>query len=62
MSGIDIIGAFESTYLPRHDTDSFESTAHDVHWKEDLELLTNSGVTRLRYPIRWSGWRVKRVS
>jgi beta-glucosidase len=53
MSGIDIIGAFESTYLPRHDADIFESTAHDVHWREDLQLLRNCGVTRLRYPIRW---------
>jgi beta-glucosidase len=53
MTGIDIIGAFESTYLPAHDTDIFESTAHDVRWKQDLALLSNSGVSRLRYPIRW---------
>lgn len=53
MSGIDIIGAFESTYLPGHDTDIFESTAHDVRWKQDLQLLTDCGVSRLRYPVRW---------
>jgi len=53
MSGIDIIGAFESTYLPRHDRDIFESTAHDVQWKQDLQLLTECGVSRLRYPVRW---------
>lgn len=53
MSGIEIIGAFESTYLPRHDRDIFESTAHDVQWKQDLDLLAGCGVTRLRYPVRW---------
>jgi beta-glucosidase/6-phospho-beta-glucosidase/beta-galactosidase len=50
---IELIGGFESTYLPAHDTDIFESTAHDVHWKRDLELLRECGVRRLRYPVRW---------
>jgi beta-glucosidase len=53
MNGFDIIGAFESTYLPHHDTDIFESTAHHINWKQDLDLLAGCGVTRLRYPVRW---------
>ncbi|MDF2050906.1 family 1 glycosylhydrolase [Arthrobacter sp. Cr_A7] len=50
---IELIGAFESTYLPRHDRDIVESTAHDVNWKQDLALLADCGVKRLRYPVRW---------
>jgi beta-glucosidase len=50
---IELIGAFESTYQPRHDRDIFESTGHDVRWKQDLGLLTSCGVHRLRYPVRW---------
>ena len=50
---IEIIGAFESTYMPSHDRDIFETTEHDVRWREDLALLAENGVTRLRYPIRW---------
>jgi beta-glucosidase/6-phospho-beta-glucosidase/beta-galactosidase len=48
-----MIGAFESTYMPAHDRDVFETTQHDVRWREDLELARSCGVTRLRYPIRW---------
>ena len=50
---IEILGAFESTYLPAHDRDIFETTEHDVRFRDDLELLKQSGVTRLRYPVRW---------
>lgn len=50
---IELIGAFESTYLPAHDRDIAETTGHDTSWKQDLELLAASGVTRLRYPVRW---------
>jgi beta-glucosidase/6-phospho-beta-glucosidase/beta-galactosidase len=50
---IEFIGAFESTYLPAHDKDIFETTDHDVAWKQDLELMAKSGVKRLRYPVRW---------
>jgi beta-glucosidase len=53
MNGIELIGAFESTYLPRHDTDIFESTGHHLNWRQDLDLLAGCGVTRLRYPVRW---------
>jgi beta-glucosidase/6-phospho-beta-glucosidase/beta-galactosidase len=51
--GIELIGAFESTYLPAHDRDITETTGHDVSWKQDLQLLAATGVKRLRYPVRW---------
>ncbi|MFC0682839.1 family 1 glycosylhydrolase [Lysobacter korlensis] len=50
---IEILGAFESTFLPAHDRDIFETTEHDVRFRDDVELLKRSGVTRLRYPVRW---------
>jgi beta-glucosidase len=50
---IQFLGAFESTYLPRHDVDVFETTGHDERWTADLELLAATGVRRLRYPVRW---------
>ena len=50
---IPFIGGFESTYLPAHDRDVFETTAHDVHWRADLDRLQACGVGTLRYPIRW---------
>ena len=50
---IELIGAFESTYMPAHDRDVFETTEHDVRWKADLRLLAATGVRRLRYPVRW---------
>ena len=57
--GIEQIGAFESTYMPRHDVDVTETTRHDVRWREDLRLLGECGVRRLRYPVRWH--RVERT-
>ena len=53
MSAVPFIGGFESTYLPAHDRDVIETTAHDLRWRADIELLTEAGVRRLRYPIRW---------
>lgn len=50
---IEMIGAFETTYMPAHDRDVAETTGHDRRWREDLELLRSTGVRRLRYPIRW---------
>ena len=50
---LQFIGAFESTYLPRHDRDVLETTGHVERVEEDLDLVRRSGVTRLRYPIRW---------
>jgi len=50
---IDIVGGFESTYLPVHDRDVFETTGHSVRWVQDLERLRATGVRRLRYPVRW---------
>ncbi len=50
---IEMVGAFETTYLPGHDRDIAETTEHDVRWRQDLTLLEGVGVTRLRYPLRW---------
>lgn len=38
---MEFLTGFESTYLPRHDT----------RWRDDLRLVRDSGVRRLRYPI-----------
>jgi beta-glucosidase/6-phospho-beta-glucosidase/beta-galactosidase len=50
---IEILGSFESTFLPAHDRDIVETTEHDVRFRDDLELLKQSGISRLRYPVRW---------
>jgi beta-glucosidase/6-phospho-beta-glucosidase/beta-galactosidase len=50
---LQIIGGFESTYLPGHDRDVAETTAHDRRWADDLALMASTGIRRLRYPIRW---------
>ena len=50
---IEILGGFESTYLPRHDVDVAETSGHVQRWREDLDLLAACGVRRLRYPVRW---------
>ena len=49
----EVIGAFESTYLPAHDTDIIETSGHATRWRDDIALMGSMGVTRLRYPIRW---------
>ena len=50
---LEFIGAFESTYMPRHDVDVLETSGHLERWREDLLLLRDCGVRRLRYPVRW---------
>jgi beta-glucosidase/6-phospho-beta-glucosidase/beta-galactosidase/glycosyltransferase involved in cell wall biosynthesis len=50
---IRFLGAFESTYLPAHDVDVTELTGHASRWRSDLDALLGSGVTALRYPLRW---------
>jgi beta-glucosidase/6-phospho-beta-glucosidase/beta-galactosidase len=50
---IEVIGAFESTFLPMHDVDVAESTGHVTRRLSDLMLLRACGVSRLRYPVRW---------
>ncbi len=52
-SALQVIGAFESTFLVAHDADILETSGHVDRWREDLELMRSMGVTRLRYPIRW---------
>lgn len=50
---IELVGGFETTYIPHHDRDVAETTEHDVRRRDDLELLRRTGVSRLRYPVRW---------
>ncbi len=50
---MEIVGGFESTYLPLADVDCVETSGHDQRWREDLRSLRDCGVRRLRYPIRW---------
>lgn len=47
------IGAFESTYLPGHDVDVLETSGHVQRWRQDLALVEECGIRRLRYPVRW---------
>ncbi|HWC13655.1 MAG TPA: family 1 glycosylhydrolase [Actinomycetota bacterium] len=48
-----MIGAFESTYQPKHDIDIAETTQHVTRFDDDIALLRSCGVESLRYPIRW---------
>ncbi|CAN5193356.1 family 1 glycosylhydrolase [soil metagenome] len=50
---IELLGAFESTFMPAHDRDVLETTEHVKRWRDELDLLEGSGVRRLRYPVRW---------
>jgi len=50
---IEFVGGFESTFIPHHDRDVFETTRHAEHRDRDLALLRTCGVTRTRYPVRW---------
>jgi glycosyltransferase involved in cell wall biosynthesis/beta-glucosidase/6-phospho-beta-glucosidase/beta-galactosidase len=52
-AGPRFLGAFESTYLPAHDVDVAELTGHATRWRSDLDALLDTGVTDLRYPLRW---------
>jgi beta-glucosidase/6-phospho-beta-glucosidase/beta-galactosidase len=52
-NAIPFIGAFESTFMPGHDRDVAELTGHTTAWREDLETLAETGVRRVRYPLRW---------
>lgn len=49
----EFIGAFESTYLPAHDVDVLESSGHVERWRQDLDLVEDCGIKKLRYPVRW---------
>jgi beta-glucosidase/6-phospho-beta-glucosidase/beta-galactosidase len=50
---MEFLTGFESTYLPGHDTDVLQLTRHDARWRDDLRLVRDLGVHRLRYPIPW---------
>lgn len=50
---MDVVGGFESTYLPRHDVDVTETTGHHDR-VADLDLAAGDlGLRWLRYPVRW---------
>src|SRR4051812_9121207 len=46
-------GAFESTRIHGCGTDVLETTRHIERWEHDLDLLRQSGIKDLRYPIPW---------
>ncbi len=50
---VSMLGAFETTYLPGHGIDVAETTGHDRQWRADLDRMLSTGVTTLRYPLRW---------
>ncbi len=50
---MEFLTGFESTYLPLHDTDVLRLTRHDERWRDDLRLVRETGIHRLRYAIPW---------
>lgn len=50
---MEFLTGFESTYMPLHDADVLQLTRHDERWYDDLQLVRDTGITRLRYPIPW---------
>lgn len=50
---MEFLTGFESTYLPDHDIDVLTLTQHDRRWRDDLLLVRDAGIRRLRYPIPW---------
>src|SRR3954447_7086008 len=59
---IRFIGAFESTFQPEFDVDVAETTGHVERWRADIDLVRETGVTELRYPIRWHRVEAERGS
>jgi beta-glucosidase/6-phospho-beta-glucosidase/beta-galactosidase len=59
---IRFIGAFESTFQPAFDADVAETTGHVERWRADIDLVRETGVTELRYPIRWHRVEAERGS
>jgi beta-glucosidase/6-phospho-beta-glucosidase/beta-galactosidase len=47
------LGAFESTKIHGSGCDVLGTTRHVDYWREDLEMLHNSGISDLRYPVPW---------
>ncbi|CAA9589488.1 MAG: GH1, partial [uncultured Thermomicrobiales bacterium] len=45
--------------MPLHDRDVLGLTRHDERWHDDLVLVRDAGIRRLRYPIPWH--RIERV-
>lgn len=50
---MEFLTGFESTYMPLHDTDVLRLTRHDERWRQDLTLVREMGIRRLRYPLPW---------
>ncbi len=50
---MEFLTGFESTYMPLHDTDVLRVTRHDERWHDDLTMVRDTGIRRLRYPIPW---------
>lgn len=48
-----MLGAFETTFLPAHLTDVAELTGHSTVWRSDLAELAATGVTTMRFALRW---------
>jgi beta-glucosidase/6-phospho-beta-glucosidase/beta-galactosidase len=50
---MEFLTGFESTYMPLHDVDVLRTTGHDERWYDDLRLVRDAGMRRLRYSIPW---------
>src|SRR5205823_1350028 len=50
---MEFLTGFESTYMPLHDVDVLRTTRHDERWYDDLRLVRDAGIRRLRYPAPW---------
>lgn len=47
------LGAFESTKIHGSGQDVLDTTKHSQYWRRDLEMLAESGICELRYPVPW---------
>jgi beta-glucosidase/6-phospho-beta-glucosidase/beta-galactosidase len=52
-SSFPFLTGFESTQIHGTGTDVLEGTRHLERWRHDLELVAESGIGTLRYPVPW---------
>ena len=53
MSFYPHLGAFESIKIHGSGQDVLDTTKHSQYWQHDLEMLWESGIYELRYPVPW---------
>lgn len=51
--GTALVAGWESTYLTSVDLDGIEVSGHALGWRTHLSAVAGTGVTHVRYPLRW---------